>query len=507
MFGGNGSGGSGNTQAWADMIAAIVAEDRNRGGWIYRGARPIVFPGYEYGFDAAIDIKNTLTLKGFGCGMAGGVATKLIFPQDSAGFRVQRYNTSGLNGPGVETTGGDGTIFEGLFIQGSATAPNIQNPGIHMRARAIVRDCVIAGFAGPGVGVIADTALVNWAYGNANNWEVSNCRIGGNGYSGIYSTGGDSNAGRTYGNDCSGNYRYGIEDRSFLGNSHRDNHADGNGIFGGIGFDQTSVVSDGDFRYRLIDGQDASGSTPPTAGATNAVWELMGAGAEALWAGIPLHSTYTGDFVSGGSYFIIGGNARSVFSGNYEEGGQATAVIASPSVSIGGFIAPGGGPHIYAEDNCPAAYYGWRHKKAIPNGPTITQTFGGRQTTGLATGADIFSSVHSTYSPAGWNFGYGGAGWFQPDDLYFSYNQGTQTAFKITGPGTAEQFGTGSASPYTVYFPKLAIRNSGGDETSAKIVYRAAGVSDPSGGVTVDAECRAQLAALIDALQAANLMS
>jgi hypothetical protein len=345
MFGGDGDGGIANDTALAELMAFIAAEDRNRDGWIYRGARRILFPGREYGFDAGIELKSTVQMLGYSGGMAGGISTKLVFPASSHGIRVNRHDTLGESGAIASTTGADGSIIQGFYIEGGAGSPSIFKAGIHLRARAVVRDCVLVNFAGAGILIWGESGGADATYGNANNWRVESVRLGQNKYSGLYVQGGDSNAGVGMMIDATQNARYGIEDRSFLGNTYIACHVDANGLGTAGGVASTSVVSDGTWRYQLVDGKEATAlSQPPTAGATNATWRLQGAGAAAPWAGIYTYDGVAGDYASGGGYYIGGTNARSVLIGCYNEGGQADPIIlVAVDVAVGGFMAQGPG--------------------------------------------------------------------------------------------------------------------------------------------------------------------
>jgi hypothetical protein len=407
------SAGAANNTAWTAMVSAINGLDWTYNG--HNGAPEIKFTSEAYYFNSTLELKNSLHLKGNGAGMGGGtIATRLFFPVNTCGIRVNRSDTLGESGPIAGTTRADGSIIEGFYIEGSGTALDLKKSLIHLRARATVRDCWLAGSAGAGILVWADTTAPDWTYGNANNWKIDTVRCQFHMGGGVYIRGGDANAGKGEAIDASGNAAYGIADYSFLGNTWVGCHTDANGLDGDAGLTHTSMVSDGTWRYRLIHGQDASGAgTAPTAGASNAVWKLVSSGN--IGSGIPLYSTYTGTYVSGGSYYFPGGNARTAPVGCYEESGQAPAILSAPVVSIGGTMNPLSGPHIFSNNDFPASAYGWRQFGEFVNGPTISQTFGGRYGTGFGfigdLACDIFSSAHSVYSPGGWRLGYGQDGY------------------------------------------------------------------------------------------------
>lgn len=502
MFGGDGTGDTANDTALAELLAYIAAEDRNRGGWVYRGARRILLPGREYGFDAGIELKSTVHMLGFSSGMAGGISTKLVFPASSHGIRVNRHDTLGSGGAVASTTGADGSILEGLYIEGGAGSQNIQKAGIHMRARAVVRDCVVTNFAGPGILIYAETGSGDFTYGNANNWRVENVRLGANKYSGLYVRGGDANAGLGMMIDATTNARYGIEDRSFLGNTYIACHADANGTGTSGGVASTSVVSDGTWRYQLVDGQDANAlSTPPTTGESNSVWRLQGAGAAAAHAGIYTYDDEAGDYASGGGYYIGGTNARSVLLGCYSEGGQADPIILVPSMSVGGFMTQnqgavlGDGGQMVASTKGLTNHNGFAKVSNNP-GTDVIMTAG----VGSDDEETVLRGSHSDNHPLEWSFGFG-VGGFQPENFWLDY--GGTAVWRITGANTTEQFGTGANKPYVFQCNAgFALDDAGG---TFRIIKRCAAQADTTAADL--AALKTDFNALLAKLRAANLLA
>lgn len=210
-------------------LAALKAGVEAPEGAIYKGSGPLLIPAGDYSCGSRkIDITHTLRLMGQGSGLAGGAVTRLRFTP-GGGFRVQRYNTQGARQMLFPTgVGGDGTIIEGLWIDGGYSGtPASGNHGIDLIARAEVRDCQIYDFGGNGINVVASTGGGAGIEGNANCSMFSSLRIG-NCKDGMYFDGADANACNTIGADCSGNREWGIRDDSFLGNAFTGCHTSAN---------------------------------------------------------------------------------------------------------------------------------------------------------------------------------------------------------------------------------------------------------------------------------------
>jgi hypothetical protein len=460
----NGTTGTDNVPAWNAMISLIAAQNRNNSTTIYPSAPVIGLTGTAYYFSDAIDIKQTLHIRGPGGGSPGGQATRLIFAANKAGFRIQRYNTSGEAGAGTGTTGGDGTIIEGLSIESLGGTPDVFKSAVWMRARATVRDCTIIGFPGAGILVYADTSGTGSAYGNANGWCVDgSIRIQKCKYGGLWVQGGDANAGAAKAVlDIASCGRYGVYSHAFLGNTILAAQTDSCGMYNIVtGLLETSIVTDGTYRYSIINGQEANAfTTPPTAGASNSVWRLEGLGG--THPNVPLYSTYTGSVVPGGGYFGFGSNSRTPWLGCYSEGGQSAPEIRAPDIVIGGLMTQGnlsGAEHIYGSGHGAINQNGWR--KLYTNTATSVQS---DYSVGRDDEVTCLYLAHSVYATQGLRLTFGLSG-FKPGDLWFSY-QGANDVWRVTGPTTDEQFGRGVVQPYYFQASKFALGAVG----SARIV-------------------------------------
>jgi hypothetical protein len=463
-FGADPTGVADSLPAINAMLAYIAFENRN-GSAFYRGARECLFAGASYFFSDTIDIKSTVHWRGFGSGGAGGLATKLRWPASKAGIRIQRYDTVGENGAGTASTGGDGSIIEGFYLESGGGPVDLLKAGIWLRGRAFVRDCRIAGFPGPGTLVYASVGGTGAAYGNANGWELSNLRIEGCKSGGHYCTGSDANAGKATLLDVANCGQYGIYDSCFLANTFDSCQVASCGFGGSAGLNQTSIVSDGSYRYQLIHGQDANGGkTAPTAGTSNSVWGLQGPGGVSGTL-IPLYSSYVasgGTFVSGGSYYISNANAEHALIGCYHESGQADPWIDAPAVSIGGSlatsrnrgtgtIAGGTGGGLTTQ-----SLIGVNAKDAA----NVSRTYQFGETGAPLTAVSV---SHATYAPLKWRTGFGvNGGANYPEDLWTHYNN--VPVEKLSGPSTNEQYGRGAVQPYYRHAVNFALGpyNNGG---------------------------------------------
>lgn len=308
------------------------------------GPRVIVPPG-RLRCASPIQLKKTVRLQGHSGGQAGGYTSSLHFDNNIAGVVVNRYNTLGDVEEIPATKGGDASIVEGLWVRGGATAgsQNLLKSGVRMRARATVRDCLISGFAGVGICIVATTAAAasDPYHGNANCWRVDGVRVASNLCGGMYTSGGDVNAGVAINVDAGNNGRYGYFENSFLGNTYIGCHADANGMYNitGIATNETAQVTYLGNRYYIAYGQEALGATT-TPGTNSAVWVPMGAGG--VHTNIPTwDGGVTQTYVPGGSYRHVGTANFTPYLGCYSEGGQAPAQMDGSGTAYGGSLGAG----------------------------------------------------------------------------------------------------------------------------------------------------------------------
>ena len=231
-----GAVGDGVTDDWAAIRAALDS-----------GAVRIYFPalaeGLSYYSTKCFNLNRRYYLFGDHGVSENGAgsprASRITFADNTCGFVVHRYNT-GANDSGysqaiispVNTHAADNTVISDLQIRrgtGSDTTIDGVTHGIRLRARAILRNLNISGFAGNGIHVVATAGGTAETEGNANLFVLENIRII-NCWHGVFVDGPDANAGSGSNLDVSSNAGWGIFDSSFLGNTWIACHASGNGL-------------------------------------------------------------------------------------------------------------------------------------------------------------------------------------------------------------------------------------------------------------------------------------
>jgi hypothetical protein len=332
-----GDGLTDNHQAFLDAILAFPSNvDTNN-----QGAARVIVPEGEYFIGSTLDIHASVILEGQGVGAGNGGSSVLKWPADTTGIIIQRVNTTGLTieSPTDATTkGGDGTIIRNLRLEGSGSFGAAAN-GIHMRARATVDQCVIVDFSQDGIHIVATSGSGDLSQeGNANNWNVTNCRLIRNKRHGMHVDGADVNAGTAIAVDSSSNGRWGIYDSSFLGNAYFGCHVSTNGqaLIAGNPADASSTVSFGGSRYAANVAATEADLVATEPGTDEAVWYFTGAGG--VHAQIPLWvaAKPEGTYFHGGAYRTDNANARNTMIGCYSEGGQGPSQIVKPTIISNG---------------------------------------------------------------------------------------------------------------------------------------------------------------------------
>jgi hypothetical protein len=441
-----------------DTVQPGYGSDVNAGG----NATLYIPVGVYILASTTLDIYGTIRLRGEAVGGAAGGASVLKWTGNVTGIRVQRRDTIGAAGGTTPTAyaGGDGTVIEGLYLQGAFTSTESEAHGVHLRAQAEVRDCNINNFAGDGI--FSDITAGGSPQGNANvahiqRVRVTRCR------NGLMVDGADTNIWTVLSCDFSGNRQWGVWDSSFLGNSYFGCHSSSNGIEANF---QTGVSSSGN-RYRCYPGQEAWCSThaPSGTSASNQGWKYIGP----FGLGVGYLAWVTGTtYRAGGSYYTDNSNARNVFSGCYAESDHNPTIFIAPTLVTGGM-------------GVAETYYGSIY--ATNQGVTSSGAFAKVNSTGSISvtlgeldetvANSIVAATHTTYSPQshrlGWGHGVGGI--FNPEDLIFTYANGNYDIFRVTGPTTGEQFGTGANQPHVFHAIKFAL---GPFTTARQLTYAAA---------------------------------
>lgn len=179
----------------------------------------------KFHYESSQHWKKRVHLVGVGAAQAGGWTTQFDIKAGTHGIVIHKENTD-ATGTVAATTGADGSIIEGIVFYGNDGA--VSAHGVWMRARATVRDCMFSHFKGNGINIVASAGAGGFIEGNANNFQVSNCRFEGMGGWGMFIDGADANAGTTMGCDFSLNTAGGLFDSSFLGNTHIGLHGGDN---------------------------------------------------------------------------------------------------------------------------------------------------------------------------------------------------------------------------------------------------------------------------------------
>jgi hypothetical protein len=231
-FGATGDGTTDDSLAFAAALGYLNATaaagpyaSGNHGLFIPYSASP-----YYLG-TTTLDVRTCLIIEGESVGEAGGAATHLKWAAGATGIRVQGANTSGATATQTQdnSTAGAASIIRNLYLEGAYDGSNDADyHGIHLRSRASIRDCYVTNFQGNGIYIACD-AMGNGGVpvGNANNSEIAKVIVTGC-RNGIYTIGGDVNAGLITAADCMFNRQWGISENGFLGNTYVACHTSGN---------------------------------------------------------------------------------------------------------------------------------------------------------------------------------------------------------------------------------------------------------------------------------------
>lgn len=209
-----------STYDCADAIRSAI----NSGDSVY-------FPAGTYRVGKTINIKKPVLLHGpAGTQETEGVTypAVMMFDDGIVGIFIHRRDTnaSDTGVPVIEanTTGGDGASIQRISIQrgnGSDPVADGTSHGIWLKARALLSDIRVAGFAGNNIHIVASAANGDALLrGNANNFGLKMIRTINAGGDGLYVDGPDANAGYCEVVDASSNGGWGIYDSSFLGNTY-----------------------------------------------------------------------------------------------------------------------------------------------------------------------------------------------------------------------------------------------------------------------------------------------
>lgn len=242
------------------------------------------------------------------------------------------------------------TLAEGATVtDGTVTWTLRVLAGVRVHTGAKVRNVDIENAPGNGILVAAS---VDWnPYANANVFSVLDCFVQGSAMNGLYVVGPDANAGNVSNFNAVSNARWGIWDRSFLGNTYVACHAATNGQHRAVDvISRTANVvtvemsiahglTTGDLVYLYLSAHPGSfpvgiKTVASTPSATEFTYVEVGSNALEPGTGYDV-------VVAGGAYKASDVNARNVFLGCYSEQDELPSEIDSPAIVLGGLHASG----------------------------------------------------------------------------------------------------------------------------------------------------------------------
>lgn len=206
----------------AAFRAAIDSFPATLDGNGYSYAGEVLIPPGKFRIDSTLTLKRQVKLTG--CGSPAGNAygaCQLHFADNIDGIVCfYQYAASPSNGS-------DGALLTGFSIINRGGGGGTLGSGVVMNARVNVQRVLVKGFRVDGFQVIADSSVAP-GFNNANNWRMQDCSAVSNGRHGLYTDGGDANAGNCLGFDARSNGGWGIFDSSFLGNNYVGCHTAAN---------------------------------------------------------------------------------------------------------------------------------------------------------------------------------------------------------------------------------------------------------------------------------------
>ena len=355
-FGATGDGTTDDSGAFTAAIAFLNAVAVNSLILEYKASPRLFVPaGHYYLRTTTLDIAHTLIIEGeggMGIGSGGGAATKLRWDANTTGIRIQSQSTEGA------TTFDASPHYSGAFstlrqlylcgpaanLSGLLSAGGLAEGechGIHVKATVFLDNVAVEGFQGDGLYAHTTSGAQDATEGYSNVSRAYNCVFKGC-RNGVSLFGGDANVWTFTGCQALYNRACGVDEQSFLGNTHMGWHTNGNGVtgdnLGTPGF-PAYIVTNGGNRYCPVQGQEAAASvTAPGGAADTSVWLYLGAGGTA--AGVPAWTSGI-SLRCAAPYRTNNHNGRNEFYNPYEEGNQGFSQFVYPTVIHGGLHGPG----------------------------------------------------------------------------------------------------------------------------------------------------------------------
>jgi hypothetical protein len=279
-FAGDSSAAATNSAAWEKMIEVLTV--RAYAPFVnYIQLGQIVFNNAEYHFSDTVEIAYG-TVKIVGAGP--GLQTRLVFPVNTTGIRIESYQSFGPNpAPVADHIHSISSSLVDLEIVGPyagnvAVTNEGEYHGIDFRTTVYCQNVTANGFQGDAWHVVVGaTSMIN--RGNANLFQLINCS-GRFCRHGIQLGGADANAYTIMGGSFDNNRAWGHyePDNASLGGVVIGTHYDSNGITTVAPFGMVTYTGN---QYCVIDGQEAwASANAPSGGATdNTGWAWVQAGA------------------------------------------------------------------------------------------------------------------------------------------------------------------------------------------------------------------------------------
>ncbi len=336
-----GARGDGSGDDWPAIMAALgrLAERSPvppRGDDYFVPGATLYFPPGRYALSRTLSLKQQVRLLGESRGNGVGSATTLLFPTNVTGILINRHNTDDLVGSTAPTTSAEGSVLEGITVQGGDGPDRASSAtGIYARARCTLIRCEAKYVPRDGVAFIANEA--GELLGNCNQSVVRDCSVRGNGRHGLYLFGDNANACIIENLDTVFNGGFGFCDATTIGQTWIGGHSASNGKLGAGPFGTTALVWHAGGIYALVPGDgnaERAARTPP--GRDPQLWSLREQVPE------PFHDIPRWRpgmlLMEGGAGYIGGG--RHVHINPYTEGRQAP-YFNNGAIAFGG--SPGAG--------------------------------------------------------------------------------------------------------------------------------------------------------------------
>ncbi len=290
-------------------------------GYNLRGT--FYFPGSAktYYFSDTFNCYDAITIIGDE-GMDSYMATVLYWPTNTTGIHV-RANQDGV------MRGSHGFRGANFKVKSVITTQDYTNHGILFNRPGHLNNVHAEGFGGAGFCIQSNIE------GIADIGYMVNCSAYSNGLAGLYTIGVDSNQWVIENINVFGNTRFGVWEKSFLGNTYISPHSNSNTV---VPNNPVWCFNNGE-TYACI--ADNTNKEPGVAADWEDYWVLVDLGVGAATLYYP-QWTSSFNFLEGGCYVSEGDTNASDWGNNwYSEGGQAPNRFASYNKGIRGPDASG----------------------------------------------------------------------------------------------------------------------------------------------------------------------